>query len=94
MTDEFRDLSSLTPKREERATPPPPNETHGDEIGGWAIIGLVMLVVGSAVVALCAGQDSAAAAALALVGSLVGLVGFFATMVAAVAKGVQIGNRS
>jgi hypothetical protein len=93
MTDEFRDLGSLTPKREERPTPPS-IETHGDEIGGWAIIGLVMLVLGSAVVALCAGEDSAAAAALALVGSLVGVVGFFATIVAAVAKGVQIGNRS
>ena len=94
MTDEFRDLGSLTPKREEPA-PPPPAETHGDEIGGWAIIGFVSLIVGSLILGVSVGQgDSAGAALGGIIGSLVSMTGFFATLVAAVAKGVQIGNRS
>jgi hypothetical protein len=94
MTDEFRDLTSLTPQRQEPASPPP-TETHGDEIGGWAIIGFALLVVGTLILGFSVGQDDSAGAAFgAIIGSLVSMVGFFATLVAAVAKGVQIGNRS
>ncbi|KRC66611.1 hypothetical protein ASE12_18640 [Aeromicrobium sp. Root236] len=95
MTDEFRDLGSFVPAPTEPTSPSTPTETHGDEIGGWGIIGFVLLVVGGAITAVSVNQgDSAASGLAALLGSLMSIVGFFALMVAAVAKGVQIGNRS
>ena len=95
MTDEFRDLGSLVPARPEPTSPSTPTETHGDEIGGWGIIGFVLLIVGGAITAVSVNQgDSAASSLAAVFGSLMSVLGFFALMVAAVAKGVQIGNRS
>ena len=94
MSDEFRDLTPLMPDRDEPA-PQSPTVTHGDEIGGWAIIGFVLLIIGGVILAFSATDNGSAGAALGgLIGSLVGLAGFFAAIVAAVAKGVQIGNRS